>query len=129
MRPMDIVISSAGDIPIYQQLYDQLRGQIMRGALRSGEVLPPIRTVARELRISVITVKKAWEELEHDGLIVTIAGKGCFVSDLSREKLDDKKYGIICEKMAKDVEYYKSFGLTLQEIIAMIERCYSTGNN
>ena len=77
---MDIVISNTSGDPIYQQIFDQISAQIIQGKLPGDFCLPPIRTVAKELRISVITVKRAWEELEHTGLIYTMAGKGCFVA-------------------------------------------------
>jgi len=119
---MDIVISPSGDTPIYQQLYDQLASQIMTGTLKSGTCLPPIRAVAKELRISVITVKKAWDELEHDGLIVTMSGKGCFVSDLPNSALDDKRMKTAAVRIEKDIAYYKSIGLSLEQVIDIMKK-------
>jgi GntR family transcriptional regulator len=122
--PLDIVISSASEKPIYQQLFDQLSSQIILGDLREGFCLPPIRTVAKELQISVITVKKAWEELERAGLIHSMVGKGCFVAPMSSYERLDKRNEIALSKLKKDVEFYKSLGIGENEIVALIRAFY-----
>ncbi|HEX2938217.1 MAG TPA: GntR family transcriptional regulator [Ruminiclostridium sp.] len=119
---MDIVISNKSDIPIYQQIYEQVSSQIIRGELPSDYCLPPIRVIATELRISVITVKKAWEELEHNGLIYTMVGKGCFVAPLPKEELHSKRQEIILEKLKKDISYYKSLGYSKSDILELIQK-------
>ncbi len=121
---MDIVLSNTSGVPIYQQIFEQISAQIIKGLLPSDTCLPPIRTIAKELRISVITVKRAWEELEHAGLIYTMAGKGCFVSSLQPHVLDAKRSQLAGEKLAKDMEYYKTLGISLEEIIAMLRKEY-----
>ena len=121
---MNLVISGASDKPIYQQIFDQVSGQIVRGELSPGAMLPPIRTVAKELRISVITIKKAWEELEHQGFIYTMVGRGCFVADLSAGDIEGKRSALLEEKIEKDIEYYRSLGLTLDEIIEAVRKYY-----
>jgi GntR family transcriptional regulator len=121
---IDIVISNASDKPIYQQLFDQISAQIIKGQLHQNFALPPIRTVAKELRISVITVKKAWEELERLGLIYTMVGKGCFVAELSGSDLTKKKKDLVAKRLDKEIAYYKEIGLSLQEMIKAIEERY-----
>jgi GntR family transcriptional regulator len=120
---MDIVISGASDKPIYQQLFDQISAQIIKGKLEQGEGLPPIRTIAKELRISVITVKKAWEELERQGFIYTMAGKGCFVAPQPGE-LNFKRGELAEDKLKKDIAYYKSLGFSLEELQELVKRYY-----
>ena len=88
---MDLVLSGSSPLPIYRQLFDQLCAQILDGRLRSGDALPPIRTVARELSISVIPVKRAWEELEAAGFIESFVGRGCFIAPMSADKLQRLK--------------------------------------
>lgn len=117
---IDIVINPALDIPIYQQLFIAIRTQIMTGGLTANTVLPPIRTLAKELGISVITVKKAWEELEHAGLIYTVTGRGSFVADLQPVQLEEKKNELLRTRMREDLAYYCSFGLSKEEIIKII---------
>jgi GntR family transcriptional regulator len=119
---LNIVISPTSEDPIYRQIYDQISSQIIRGELPSEFCLPPIRTVAKELRISVITIKRAWEELEHDGFIYTMAGKGCFVAPLPADKLADKRDALAADKMLKDIEYYKSLGLSLDEVQELVKK-------
>ena len=79
---MDISISNTSEMPIYEQIYNQIKTQIMQGRLLEGEALPSIRSLAKDLRISVITTKRAYDELEKDGFIYTVLGKGCFVSNV-----------------------------------------------
>ena len=121
---MNIVISNTSDKPIYQQLFDQISSQIIRGELKSDFNLPPIRTAAKELRVSIITVKKAWEELERQGFIYTVVGRGCFVASLSVTRLKKIRDDIARRKMKLDLDYYKSLGLTLSEIISHIKENY-----
>lgn len=121
---ININISNSSDKPIYQQLFDQISSQIIRGDLENGFCLPPIRTAAKELRVSIITVKKAWEELERQGFIYTMVGRGCFVADLSANQLSDKRRRIITKKMEKDIEYYKELGLSLSDIQKLIKSLY-----
>lgn len=121
---MNIIISNTSDKPIYQQIFDQISSQIVKGDIVSGSALPSIRTVAKELRISVITIKKAWEELERYGFIYTMVGKGCFVADLSADDLVDKRSELINKKMSKDMKYYKELGLSLPDIIALVKSHY-----
>lgn len=117
---MNIVIANSSGKPIYQQIYEQLSSQIIKGELKQESCLPPIRTVAKELRISVITVKKAWEKLERQGFIYTMVGKGCFVAALKSRELDSKRNQIVRDKLKKDITYYKSLGLSLEQLIDMI---------
>ena len=120
---MNIVLT-ASDEPLYLQIYAQIRDQIIRGELASGYCLPPIRTVARELRISVITIKKAWEELERDGYILTRVGRGCFVAPLQDGELDHRRYNLVREKLSNDIAYCKTVGLTKEDVLDLVGRLY-----
>jgi Predicted transcriptional regulators len=121
---MNIVILNTSDKPIYQQLFEQISAQIIKGELKGDFCLPPIRTVAKELRISVITVKKAWEELERKGFIYTMTGKGCFVANLLPGERDTLRDEMVIEKLKKDIAYYKALGLSLSDILELIHRHY-----
>jgi len=121
---IDIVIRNTSDKPIYQQLFEQISAQIITGDLPRNFALPPIRTVAKELRISVITVKKAWEELERMGLINTMVGRGCFVADLTIRSRQQKQRDLIRTKLRKDITYYKELGLSLADIQREIASLY-----
>jgi GntR family transcriptional regulator len=121
---MDIVLSASSGEPLYQQIYEQVRSQIITGRLASGYALPPIRTVAKELRISVITVKKAWEELERGGYIQSQVGRGCFVAPLPGQALLSKRDDLVRDKLLRDIAYYQSVGLTRAELIDLIGRLW-----
>lgn len=121
---MNIVIENTSDKPIYQQLFEQISGQILRGDLEKDYSLPPIRTAAKELRISIITVKKAWEALERQGFIYTMAGKGCFVSDISKEKALEVRNDLAEKQLSKEVDYYKALGLSLDELVTLLKKIY-----
>ena len=87
---MNIIISNSSGLPIYEQICRQIKGAIAAGKLRPGESLPSIRALARDLRISVITTKRAYEELEREGFIYTVAGKGCYVAAKNLELLREE---------------------------------------
>jgi GntR family transcriptional regulator len=121
---MNVSILTTSEKPIYQQLFEQISAQILRRELPSGYVLPPIRQAAQELRVSVITVKKAWEELERRRLIHTVTGKGCYVAEFSTERMQQIRDEMILKQMENDISYYKTFGLTLDEVIELLKKIY-----
>ena len=121
---MDIVLSAASDQPLYKQIYEQISAQIVRGELASGDCLPPIRLIASELRISVITVKKAWEELERAGFIYTMTGKGCFVAPLPGARLDVKREQLVAARLKKELTYYRELGLSKKELLTLVDQWY-----
>jgi GntR family transcriptional regulator len=121
---INITISNISDKPTYQQAFDKISSQIIKGELESNMMLPSIRTAAKELRISIITVKKAWEDLERQGFIYTQAGRGCFVTDLNRSNMLTKRDNFAKDKMVKDIEYYKELGLSLEDVVNLVKECY-----
>lgn len=123
-----INLSNKSDKPIYQQLFEQLSSQILRGELETDFSLPSIRTAAKELRISIITVKKAWEELERAGLIYTVTGKGCFISDLTNKDLLNKKNEIIRKQLIKELMFYKELGITEDELVKLLRKYYKSAD-
>ena len=110
---MNIVISNRDDRPIYEQITAQLKEMIISGKLKSGEALPSIRSLAKDLRISVITTKRAYEELERDGFIETVAGKGSFVAEL-------KDIERRLEEIKREAELCGIDGNTLREIFDIV---------
>ena len=85
---MQIIISNNADKPIYEQITSQIKAMIMNGELQAGDTIPSVRTLAKSLHVSVITVRKAYEELQRDGFIDTAVGRGSFVAERNRERLD-----------------------------------------
>lgn len=121
---MDIVLSQKSDKPIYSQIYEQIANQILNGEVAAGEKLPPIRAVAVNLRISVIPVKQAWEQLEREGLISTAVGRGSFVCELAHHEISDKRNSAAEDLLSRDVKACREMGLSLDEIIEIVRKHY-----
>ena len=117
---MTIFIDNKSGLPIYEQIYTQLKDQIIRGALREDDALPSIRNLAKDLRISVITTKRAYDELEREGFIYTVAGKGCFVAPKNVELLREENLKRIEAHLAQVIKLAASCNLTKQDILDML---------
>ena len=116
---MEIVISNVGNQPIYSQIYSQIKNQIISGDLKEDEALPSIRNLAKDLRISVVTTKRAYDELEREGFIYTIAAKGCFVAPKNVELLREENLKKIEEYMQKINQLAASCNLSKEDLIEM----------
>lgn len=121
---MNIIISNSSDEPIYEQIARQIKNHIMRGDLNEGELLPSIRVLARELQISVITTKRAYDELERDGYLQTVPGKGSFVAAQNKQLLREMRYKMVEEKLAEAVDAAKSIELEQEELMNMLRILY-----
>jgi len=121
---MKIIIANSSPDPIYEQVNRQLKAQIISGELREGEPLPSIRRLAQDLQISVITTKRAYEELEKEGFIDTVEGKGSFVAMQNKELLREKKMKIVEEKLAAAVDEARLLGITRAELEEMLDLLY-----
>ena len=113
---MNLFIDNKSGAPIYEQLYNQIKNQILSGALQTDEALPSIRGLARDLRISVITTKRAYDELENEGFIYTLPGKGCFVAERSTELLREENLKKIESHMQEIRRLASACRLTEQEL-------------
>ena len=121
---MDIIISNSAGVPIYEQITQQMKGLILRGELREGEALPSMRLLAKELRISVITTKRAYEELERDGFLENVPGKGCFVAPQNRELLREAQLRRVEEKLTQAIEEARRGAVSLEEPKEMLTELY-----
>ena len=117
---MNILIDNKSGIPIYDQIYSQIKSQIISGALKQDELLPSIRGLAKDLRISFITTKRAYEELEREGFIYTLPAKGCYVAPKNIELLREENLKKIEEYIDEIVKLAVSCNLSKQEIIEMV---------
>ena len=117
---MELVISNASNLPIYEQIVEGIKRHISSGALREGDMLPSIRALAKDLRISVITTKRAYEELECEGFIYTIAGKGCFVAARSREWMREDLLRQIEEHLQELSRLATAAGVSGEELCRML---------
>ena len=121
---MNIIISNSSGKPIYEQITAQIKNMIMTGQLASGDLLPSIRLLAKELRISVITSKRAYEDLERDGFITTVAGKGCYVSPGNKELLREQQLRQIEGYFQEAIELANIAGITCEELGEILDMLY-----
>ena len=117
---MYILLDNKSGTPIYEQIYSQMKSQIISGALQEHEVLPSIRGLAKDLRISFITTKRAYEELEKDGFLYTLPGKGCYVAPKNVALLREENLKKIEAYMDEIVKLANSCDLSKQELIEML---------
>lgn len=118
---MDIIIRNANNQPIYEQIYVQIKTLIISGQLKEGELLPSIRNLAKDLRISVITTKRAYDELEKDGYIYSVAGKGSYVAEKNTEILREANLKEIEEHIRAIRQLASSCNLNTDDIIEMVK--------
>ena len=122
---MKIIISNSSPDPIYEQVGKQIKAHIISGELSDGDPLPSIRKLAMELQISVITIKRAYEELEKEGFIDTVGGKGCFVAMQNKELLREKKIKTVEGVLNEAVREAKKMGIGLGELQEMLDLLYN----
>lgn len=121
---MKIVIQPQGTLAIYEQIVNQLKDAIVTHELQAGEALPSIRALAGELQVSVITTKRAYEELEKEGLIRSVAGKGFYVCEYNIDYLREKQLMMLEERLAEWMIGAKSAGLSCEDVLEMAEALY-----
>ncbi len=125
---MNIIISNSSQEPIYEQIVKQIKNNIIRGELEEGEMLPSIRGLAQELQISVITTKRAYEELEREGFIETVPGKGSFVSTQNKELIKEKKLKMIEDKLKEASQESRTLNISFKELVEMLRFIYEEEN-
>lgn len=120
---MNILIDNKNGAPIYEQIYSQIKNQIISGALQENEMLPSIRGLARDLRISFITTKRAYDELEKEGFLYTIQGKGCFVAPKNVELIREENLKKIEAHIDQILQLAASCNLSKEDILSMVRLC------
>ncbi len=121
---MDIIITNSSNDPIYLQIVNQIKSMILSGELKEGEALPSMRNLAMQLRISLITTKRAYEELERDGFIESFTGKGSFVKAQNKELLREENLKAAEELMSQAVDKAKAVGVTIDEMLELLRMIY-----
>ncbi len=124
---MNLFIDNKSGCPIYEQVYTQIKTQIINGSLREDDPLPSIRSLAKDLRISVITTKRAYDELERDGFLYTVAGKGCFVAPKNVELLREENLRTIEAYAEKILQLGATCNLSKQELLELITLTWEEG--
>mgnify|MGYP003513679963 FL=1 len=121
---MQIIISNNSKEPIYEQIYSQIKKHILTNELQEGQGLPSMRQLAKDLDISVITTKRAYEELEKNGFIYSVVGKGSFVSEQNNEMIKERKLKGIEEQLVAAIQNGKEIGLSLTELQELLTMLY-----
>lgn len=121
---MDIIISNASGKPIYEQITSQIKAMILNGNLQEGEALPSMRLLAKELRISVITTKRAYEDLERDGFIETVTGRGSFVAAKNLEFVKEEHLRMVEARLQEAVNLARAADISLAEMIETLKLFY-----
>ncbi|OUO30173.1 GntR family transcriptional regulator [Eubacterium sp. An3] len=121
---MKIVISNTSDLPLYQQIKDQIKDAILREELTQGDALPSIRSFANDLKVSVLTIRRVYEELEKEGFVTSQVGIGTFVSAGNLDLLRDSKRRLVEEKMQDMIHTAKSLSITKEELMEMMDILY-----
>ena len=121
---MKIVISNTSEAPLYQQIKDQIKDAILKGELAEGDALPSIRAFANDLKVSVLTIRRVYDELEQEGFVTSQVGIGTFVSTSNIELLRDSKRRLVEKKMLDMIQTAKSLGISKDELNAMMDILY-----
>ena len=121
---MKIIIQPKGTLAIYEQIVNQLKNAIVTGELTTNEALPSIRALAADLQVSVITTKRAYEELEKEGLIRSVAGKGFYVCEYNTDFLREKQLMMLEKRLTEVIQNAKDVGLAKEELLEMVEALY-----
>ncbi|WNV56549.1 GntR family transcriptional regulator [Oscillospiraceae bacterium NTUH-002-81] len=121
---MDIIISNSSGKPIYEQITSQIKQKIMQGELKEGDALPSMRLLAKDLHISVITTKRAYEDLERDGFITTVVGKGSFVASTDSEFLREEQLRTAEAHLTQAVRAARLGGIDIEELVEVLRMLY-----
>lgn len=121
---MKILISNTSELPLYQQIKDQLKGAIFAGDIVEGDALPSIRILANDLKVSVLTIRRVYDELESEGFVISQVGIGTFVSTGNLELLRDSKRRLVEDKMQEMIQISKAFNISKAELIEMMDILY-----
>lgn len=118
---MHIILNNTSMIPIYEQLMEQIKNQIIKGEIKEQECLPSVRTLAAELKISALTVKKAYDRLEEEGFVITVHGKGTFVAATDKQLAVEARRKVVEDDFFSAIDRAKNVGMTKDEIREIVE--------
>lgn len=126
---MNILISSLAQTPIYQQIQEQIKEMVLTGKLKSGEQLPSIRLMAKDLKVGIVTVKRAYEELENEGIVVNLQGRGCFVAVIDTQRIKEIHLAMLAERLQEIKEFAETAGISQQEVADVLNHVYGGEGN
>jgi GntR family transcriptional regulator len=126
---MNILISTLSQTPIYEQIRGQFKEMVLTGKLKSGEQLPSIRLLSKELKVGVVTVKRAYEELEKEGIVIILQGRGCFVAEIDAAKIKKIHLNILAERLHEIKDFSITAGISREEVISVLNKVYGGGSD
>lgn len=118
---MHIILNNSSMVPIYEQLMEQIKSQIINGEIKEQEGLPSVRTLSAELKISALTVKKAYDRLEEEGFVITVHGKGTFVAATDKQLAVEARRKVVEEDFSAAIDRAKAVGMTKDEVREIVE--------
>lgn len=121
---MNILISRLSQTPIYEQIQGQIKELVLTGKLKSGQQLPSIRLMAKDLKVGIITVKRAYEELEREGIVVNLQGRGSFVAEIDTQRIKEIHLEMVTERLRELKEFSDTVGISRQEMAAVFGQVY-----
>ena len=124
---MKIIINNTSMVPIYEQIMEQIKAQIISGELKENDILPSVRTMAKELKISALTVKKAYDNLEAEGMTVTVHGKGTYVTAADRQLAMEARRKTVEDEFQKIIDRAEAMGLDREEILEIVQKLIERG--
>lgn len=126
---MNILISTLSQTPIYEQIQNQIKEMVLSGKLEANTQLPSIRLMAKDLKVGIITVKRAYEELEKEGIVVNLQGRGCFVADINRDKIKEIHIEMLRERLLEIKEFADTTSISIEEIQKVLNEIYGGTEN
>lgn len=126
---MNILISALSQTPIYEQIQTQIKEMVLNGKLKSQEQLPSIRLMAKDLKVGIITVKRAYEELEKEGIVVNLQGRGCFVAAIDRNKIKAIHIDMLRERLVEIKEFADASDISSVEMLKVLNEIYGGNEN
>lgn len=120
----NILISALSQTPIYEQIQNQIKEMVLSGNIKSKEQLPSIRLMAKDLKVGIITVKRAYEELEKEGIVINLQGRGCFVTEIDLKKVKEIHIDMLRERLVEIKDFTDASGLSYAEILEVINEIY-----
>jgi len=120
----NILISTLSQTPIYEQIQSQIKEMVLSGNIKSQEQLPSIRLMAKDLKVGIITVKRAYEELGKEGIIINLQGRGCFVAEIDKKKIKAIHINMLREKLLEIKEFADTSAITPEEMIEIVNEIY-----
>lgn len=126
---LNILISALSQTPIYEQIQNQIKEMVLKGEIKSQEQLPSIRLMAKDLKVGIITVKRAYEELEKEGIVINLQGRGCFVAEIDREKIKAIHIEMLRERLFEIKEFADASDISPLEMHKVINEIYGGNEN